>query len=75
MRATGDQGLYHHIVRPRVRRLFEAVNAGNFEPVVPQFAHVLVVDNALGGTRCTVEATRAWYARLRRLLPGLKFEV
>lgn len=71
--------MYHAIVKQRVKSLFNAVNAANFEPVInmfaPQFEHVFVADNALGGTRRSVAATREWYARLHRLLPGLKFDV
>ena len=71
--------MYHAIVRRRVHELFSSVNAGQFDAVVsmfaPQFEHVFLSDNALGGTRRSLAATRAWYGRLHRLLPDLRFEV
>jgi hypothetical protein len=62
-----------------VRRLFEAVNQGNAEPVLRLFAglfeHVFLGDHALGGSRTSLPATRQWYARLYRLLPDIHFDI
>lgn len=70
--------MYHAYVRNRVRRLFDAVNRGDAEPVLRLFArkfeHSFLGDHALGGTRTTLAATREWYARLYRLLPDIEFE-
>lgn len=71
--------MYHSIVRQRIRKLFEAVNAGNAEPVLtafaPEFEHFFLGNHALGGSRKTLPATRAWYARLYRLLPDIHFDL
>jgi ketosteroid isomerase-like protein len=62
-----------------VRRLFEAVNGGDSEPVLRLFSrgfeHFFVGEHALGGSRTTIEKTREWYARLYRLLPDIQFDV
>jgi len=71
--------MYHAYVRSQVRRLFEAVNKGNAEPVLqlfaPQFEHAFLGEHALGGSRHTLRATREWYARLYRLLPDIHFDI
>lgn len=71
--------MYHAFVRRRVRALFTAINQGNAEPVLQQFAgrfeHSFLGDHALGGSRKTLAATRAWYARLYRLLPDIHFDL
>jgi ketosteroid isomerase-like protein len=71
--------MYHAYVRMRVKRLFEAVNRGDAEPVLRLFArhfeHSFLGDHALGGSRTTLTATREWYARLYRLLPDIRFEI
>jgi len=71
--------MYHLIVKQKLRRAFADLNAGRYERIVPQFAerhrHVLYGEHALAGERSTLASTRAWYARLQRLLPDLRFEV
>ena len=71
--------MYHFIVRRKVRRAFEDLNAGRYGAIVAQFAkthrHAMHGEHALGGTRTSLDATREWYGRLQRLLPGLKFQV
>lgn len=71
--------MYHAVVRRQVRTLFDAVNRGDAEPVLRAFArrfeHRFLGDHALGGSRTTLGATRAWYARLYRLLPDIRFEL
>jgi len=69
--------MYHAIIRRKIISLFDSINRGDAEPVVTGFArnfqHVFIGDHALGGTRDTVAATRAWYQRLFRLLPDIHF--
>jgi len=71
--------MYHAIVRYRIRRLFDAVNRGDAEPVLQAFAghfeHAFLGDHALGGSRRTLAATRQWYERLYRLLPDIHFDI
>jgi ketosteroid isomerase-like protein len=75
-----DAEMYHAIVRHRVRALFNAVNHGDAEPVLRQFAqrfeHSFLGDeHALGGSRKTALAARQWYERLYRLLPDIRFDL
>ena len=71
--------MYHFIVRQKLRRAFADINAGRYERIVPQFAkrhrHVMYGQHALAGERSTVQSTSAWYERLQRLLPDLRFDV
>ena len=71
--------MYHAIVRRRIRRLFDAINRGDAEPVLrafaPRFEHAFLGDHALGGSRQTLPATRRWYERLYRLLPDIHFDL
>ena len=71
--------MYHAIVRRRIRRLFDAVNRGDAEPVLQMFAgrfeHSFLGEHALGGSRRTLAATRQWYERLYRLLPDIHFDL
>src|SRR5215470_3769153 len=72
--------MYHVIVRRCIRHLFDAVNQGNAQPVLDQFARrfehaFLGEDHALGGTRTTLAATQHWYERLYRLLPDIHFDL
>jgi ketosteroid isomerase-like protein len=71
--------MYHAIVRRRIRGLFDAVNSGDAAPVIaalaPQFEHFFQGNHALGGSRTTLAAATAWYARLYRLLPDIHFDL
>jgi len=71
--------MYHSYVRSQVRKLFDAVNRGDAEPVLrlfaPRFEHIFLGSHALGGSRATLAATREWYDRLYRLLPDIRFEL
>ena len=71
--------MYHFIVKQKLRRAFADINAGRYDRIVPQFAaqhrHIMYGQHALAGQRRTLASTRAWYARLQRLLPGLHFDV
>ena len=50
--------MYHAIVRRRIEGLFHAVNQGDAEPVLRQFAeqfeHSFLGNSALGGSRTTL---------------------
>src|SRR6202051_5251242 len=74
-----EAGMYHAIVRRRIRGLFDAVNTGDAEPVLrafaPRFEHAFLGDHAVGGSRQTLPATRLWYERLYRLLPDIHFDL
>lgn len=71
--------MYHFVVRQRLRGAFAELNAGRYDGIASQFArqhsHRMVGQHALGGERRSLAATQAWYARLQRLLPGLRFEL
>jgi ketosteroid isomerase-like protein len=71
--------MYHAIVRRKIMSLFDAINRGDAEPVITGFAdrfeHRFLGDTALGGRRTSIAATRAWYARLYRLLPDIHFDI
>lgn len=71
--------MYHFIVKQKLRRAFAHINAGHYERILPQFAakhrHIMYGDHALGGERNTLASTTAWYARLQRLLPDLRFKL
>ena len=71
--------MYHAIVERKLRAAFADLNAGRYDRIPAQFAaahrHVMLGEHALGGERRDLPATTRWYARLQRLLPGLRFEV
>jgi ketosteroid isomerase-like protein len=71
--------MYHAIVRRRLKQLFDAINRGDAERVLRQFAgrfeHSFLGDTALGGSRRTLASTRRWYERLYRLLPDIRFDL
>lgn len=71
--------MYHFIVKQKLRRAFADINAGRYERIVPQFAvqhrHIMYGQHALAGERRTLASTSAWYERLQRLLPDLRFDV
>jgi len=71
--------VYHAYIRRRVLELFAAVSRGDAEPVItafaPRFEHFFIGNTALGGSRSTLAATRAWYDRLYRLMPDISFDV
>ncbi|MDP3897269.1 MAG: nuclear transport factor 2 family protein, partial [Mesorhizobium sp.] len=72
--------MYKAIVRAKIRSLFDAVGRGDAEPVLAAFAsrfehRFLGEDHALGGSRHSLAQTRAWYQRLYRLLPDIRFEL
>ncbi|CAM3125270.1 SnoaL-like domain-containing protein [Sphingomonas antarctica] len=71
--------MYHAIVRRRVAGLFADLSAGNYETALagmaPRFEHIFSGTHALGGTRHSTAAMRAWFERLYRLSPDLNFTI
>ena len=70
--------MYHAIVRRKIRGLFDAVNQGDFHPVLASFTpdaeHVFIGENhALAGRRDNPASIRQWYERLHALMPDLTF--
>jgi ketosteroid isomerase-like protein len=71
--------MYHAIVKRIVRNAFEDLSNRNLEPLLdrcaPDLRHTFAGDHALGGTRQSREAFRAWMERLYRLFPELQFHI
>ncbi|MEQ1508336.1 MAG: nuclear transport factor 2 family protein [Myxococcota bacterium] len=71
--------LYRWFVERTIRRAFAALNRGDTGPILAGFAypveHGFSGDHALGGVRTTRATVEAWYARLRRVFPDLRFEL
>ena len=69
--------MYHAVLCRRIRSLRDSMSRGDTAPVLAAFApdatHVFIGAHAMSGRRVTPEGIRAWYARLRRLLPDLRF--
>jgi ketosteroid isomerase-like protein len=71
--------MYRLIVAIRVKRTWRALQLGNADAVLVQlaerFEHRFAGEHALGGTRHTRESQTAWFERLFRLLPDIRFTV
>lgn len=71
--------VYASIVRRRVRKTFDQINAGNYLAMVDgldsPFEYVFHGNHALGGRRVTKDAMARWWERTLSLLPGAKFDV
>ena len=71
--------MYHTIVKKLALQSFEHLNHGDYETVLkhisPNITHTFSGNHALGGTRHSIGALRAWFGRLFRLSPGLAFEI
>jgi ketosteroid isomerase-like protein len=71
--------MYRVIVARRIRRAWRHVDQRDYRYVLdqpaPGFTHRFAGDHALAGTRRQPEAVDAWYQRLFRLLPEIRFEV
>ncbi len=70
--------MYHTIVASRVRTSFRRLSSGDIEQVINQFAphfqYTFLGHHALGGTRHSREAMRAWFERIFRIFPGATFD-
>jgi ketosteroid isomerase-like protein len=71
--------MYHTIVARRILGAWAHLNRADYPYVLaqlaPHFAHEFVGDHALGGVRHSRAAMAAWFQRLFRLLPGVRFAV
>jgi ketosteroid isomerase-like protein len=71
--------MYRAIVARKVHTVFGGLSTGRPEALLdsfgPAFTYEFVGDHALGGRRSSREAVAAWFARVRRLFPGLTFTV
>ena len=72
--------VYHAIVKKKVRALFDAVSRGDAGPVISSFStrfeHTFLGEgHAMAGTRTSRDKVAAWYGRLYRLLPDIRFDV
>ncbi len=71
--------MYHAVIRAIVKNLFRALNKGDYEPILaglaPQFEHWFVGTHALSGLRTSMPTTRAWYERLFKIFPNIKFDI
>ncbi len=71
--------MYHTLIRSKVRDVFKRLSHGDYEPVLaslaPNFEHWFIGDHALSGLRTSQAITRAWYERLYRIFPDLRFDL
>ena len=71
--------MYHFVVRQQLKRAFAHINAGRYDAVLavftPDHEHTMLGEHCLSGQRRSAARTTAWYARLARLLPALRFEL
>ena len=67
------------VVAPRVRSVWKQLERKNADPVMDMlaenFQHGSLGDHALGGQRRTREAQKAWFARVFRLFPDIRYNV
>lgn len=72
--------MYHAIVKRRLLRSFEALNRGDYQAITRQFGEGAVhwfsgISHPLSGTRRDSAGIQAWYERLARLMPDLRFDI
>jgi len=71
--------MYHALVKRIARNAFDDLSNRKVEPLLdrsaPDLRHTFAGDHALGGTRHSREAFRAWLERLFRLFPELTFTI
>ncbi len=71
--------MYHAVVAQRLRKTLAHLSTGDVAYVTGQFAepvvHEFAGDHALGGRRESIGAVQAWYSRLHRIFPDLRFEI
>ena len=71
--------IYRFVVERKLRRAFEALNRGDHAPILasfgPQVEHVFFGDHALAGSRHDMKSIGPWYARLKKVLPDLQFDI
>lgn len=71
--------IYRYVVERKLRNAFAALNRGDHGPVLasfgPRVEHVFFGDHALAGARHRMDSIEPWYARLKRVLPDLRFDI
>ena len=71
--------MYRAIVARRVRSAWAHIDARDPEFVIdqlaPGFEHSFAGEHAMGGTRRSRESLAAWFERVFRLFPAIRFEV
>lgn len=71
--------MYHTIVRRQIQKSFAHLNRHDPAPVIttftPDIYHHFAGQHALGGTRHAATVAKAWYERLFRLFPNIRFTV
>jgi ketosteroid isomerase-like protein len=71
--------VYHAIMRSKIKDVFKSLSRGDYQPVLsslaPNFEHWFIGDHALSGLRTSMPVTRAWYERLYKIFPDLRFEL
>ncbi len=69
----------HGAIRKKILGAIDALNRGDFDTVtntfLPDAEHAFPGNSCLGGTRRTSAGRKAWYARLRVVFPGIRFDV
>lgn len=71
--------MYRAFVRRQILDAFDALSQGDAPSLLarmsPDVHHTFPGTHALGGTRTNLDDVTAWFDRLFRILPGLRFEV
>lgn len=71
--------MYHQIVASKVRKGFRDLSSGSCQSTLNQFSPNLYFlfsgDHAMGGECHSLPQMRAWFERLYRLFPGIRFEI
>ena len=71
--------MYRAIVSRKVQKTFAELSRGNFDALIdqlaPGFNYRFVGTHALGGERSSAVDVEAWFERVFRLFPNLRFAV
>lgn len=69
--------MYRAIVRRQVAVIWRALNRGDYRPMLDglarDFTYTFAGDHALGGTRTSRAAMEAWWQRVFRLFPDIRW--
>jgi ketosteroid isomerase-like protein len=70
--------MYKTIVKWRLRKLFAAFSAGDYQPIIdglaPTFKYTFIGQSPLSGTRTKHASMQLWFQRLLTLFPGARLE-
>jgi ketosteroid isomerase-like protein len=70
--------MYKLIVRRNVRKAFDGLSRGDYEPIVRKFGprsrFVFAGDHALGGERVGPDGARGWFRDMLGRFPGIRIE-